>query len=93
MDKFYQALEDAKRGVTATNGDYGYFVTLGELIDHGGKDEFFRKTKGGKVGGLVYYGLEYDRSDRAYYADCYNNVGHHSGALHRSTIVFIGFDF
>ena len=90
LERFYNSLREP---VEANNGDYGYFVTVGELLENGGKDEFFRKVKGGKVSKNVYYGLEYDRSEKAYFADCYTNVSMHSGALKKSTVVFIGFDF
>ena len=42
LEKFYNKLEEGGRGVVANNGDYGYFVTLAELIKNGGRDEFFR---------------------------------------------------
>lgn len=90
--KWYKFLETLE-GVEANNGDYGYFVTVGDLLDNGGRNEFFRRVRGGKVLRNVYYGLEYDRSEKAYYADCYTNPCTHSGALKRSDVVFIGFDF
>lgn len=92
--KWYKFVETLKEPVEANNGDFGYFVTIGDLLDNGGRNEFFRKvSRGGKVLRNVYYGLEYDRGEKAYYADCYTNSCIHSGALKRSDVVFIGFDF
>ena len=93
MTKFSRWFDTLGEPVEANNGDFGYFVTLGELLENGGKNEFFRKVRSGKVSRNVYYGLEYDRSEKAYYADCYTNVSIHSGALKKSAVVFIGFDF
>lgn len=93
LDRFYTALEETGRGVTASNGDYGYFVTVGELLSHGGADEFFRKVRGGKVSRAVYSGLTYDRSWRAYFADCWQDISRNSGEMSKSDVIFIGFDF
>lgn len=93
LDKFYTKLETEKRGVYANNGDYGYFVTIAELLKNGGEDEFFRKTRGGKVSRNVYCGLCYDRSEKAYFAECWNDCSSHSGALKKNDIVFFGFTY
>lgn len=95
LEHFYMNLEQNNRGIEANNGDYGYFVTIEELLKNGGADEFFRKVRKSdkKVSRAVYQGLEYDKSDRAYYADCYTDYSHHSGALKKTDIVFIGFTF
>lgn len=90
LERFYNSLGEP---VEANNGDFGYFVTVGDLLENGGENEFFRKVKGGKVSRNVYCGLEYDRSDKAYYAGCYTNMSMHSGSMKKSTVVFIGFDF
>lgn len=95
LERFYMNLEQNNRGIEANNGDYGYFVTVEELLKNGGKDEFFRKVRKSdkKVSRAVYQGLIYDKSDKAYYADCYTDCFHHSGALKKFDIVFIGFTF
>ena len=95
LEKFYNKLEEGGRGVVANNGDYGYFVTLAELIKNGGRDEPFRKIRKSdmKVSNNVYYCLEYDKSEKGYYADCYTNPSTHSGLLKKDTIIFIGFTF
>ena len=92
LERFYNSLGEP---VEANNGDLGYFVTVGELIENDGHEEFFRKVRKAdkKVSKAVFYGLEYDRADKAYYADCWNDVGHHSGPLKKTDVVFIGFDF
>ena len=91
MERFYNSLGEP---VDANNGDFGYFVTVSDLIKNGGKDEFFRKVRADrKVSKAVFYGLEYDKSDRAYYADCWNDCSSHSGPLKKTDVVFIGFDF
>ena len=92
IERFYNSLGEP---VQANNGEYGYFVTVENLIKHDGNKEFFRKVRksGGKVSKAVFYGLEYDRSDRAYYASNFYNLGSHSGPLKKTDIVFIGFDF
>ena len=92
IERFYNSLGEP---VQANNGDFGYFVTVGELIENGGENEFFRKVRKSdkKVSNAVFYGLEYDRSDRAYYASNFYNLGSHSGPLKKTDVVFIGFDF
>lgn len=92
IERFYNSLGEPTE---ASNGDLGYFVTVGDLVKNGGEDEFFRKVRKSdkKVSKSVFYGLEYDKSDRAYYADCWNDCGHHSGPLKKTDVVFIGFDF
>ena len=92
IERFYNSLGEPTE---ASNGDLGYFVTVGDLVKNGGEDEFFRKVRKSdkKVSKVVFYGLEYDKCDRAYYADCWNDCGHHSGPLKKTDVVFIGFDF
>ena len=92
IERFYSSLGEPTR---ANNGDYGYFVTVGDLVKNGGADEFFRKVRKSdkKVSKTVFYGLEYDRSDRAYYASNFYDLGNHSGPLKKTDVVFIGFDF
>ena len=92
IERFYNSLGEP---VQANNGDYGYFVTVGDLVKNGGEDEFFRKVRksDGKVSKSVFCGLEYDRADKAYYADCWNDCSSHSGSLKKTDVVFIGFDF
>lgn len=92
IERFYSSLGEP---VQASNGDYGYFVTVDDLVKNGGEDEFFRKVRKSdkKVSKSVFYGLAYDRADKAYYADCWNDAGHHSGPLKKTDVVFIGFDF
>ena len=92
MERFYNSLGEA---VEANNGDLGYFVTVGDLVKHDGADEFFRKVRksDGKVSKAVFYGLEYDRTDKAYYAANWYDVSSHSGPLKKTDVVFIGFDF
>ena len=92
IERFYNSLGEP---VEANNGDFGYFVTIGQLLENGGKDEFFRKVckSGKKVSKDVFYGLEYDRMERAYFADCWNDCSSNSGPLKKNDIVFIGFDF
>ena len=92
IERFYNSLGEP---VEANNGDFGYFVTIGQLLENGGKDEFFRKVRKAdkKVSKAVFYGLEYDKSERAYFADNWNDCSSHSGPLKKNDIVFIGFDF
>lgn len=92
IERFYNSLGEPTE---ASNGDYGYFVTVEDLVKNGGEDEFFRKVRKSdkKVSKSVFYGLEYDRADRAYYAASWNDCSHHSGPLKKTDIVFIGFDF
>ena len=92
MQRLYNRLGEA---VQANNGEYGYFVTVEDLIKHDGRDEFFRKVRksDGKVSKAVFYGLEYDKCDRAYYAANWNDCSSHSGPLKKTDVVFIGFDF
>ena len=42
IERFYNSLGEP---VEANNGDLGYFVTVGELIENGGEDEFFSESK------------------------------------------------
>ena len=95
LEQFYLTLEKEGRGETTSNGDYGYFVTIAELLGNGGRNEFFRKVRktDKKVSKAVYKCLEYDKTDKAYYADCYSDVSRHSGAMKKSDVVFIGFTF
>ena len=92
MQRLYNRLGEA---IQANNGEYGYFVTVEDLIKHDGRDEFFRKVRksDGKVSKAVFYGLEYDKSERAYYAANWNDCSSHSGPLKKTDVVFIGFDF
>lgn len=92
IERFYNSLGEP---VQASNGDFGYFVTVGDLVKNGGEDEFFRKVRKSdkKVSGTVFFGLTYDNSERAYFADNWYDVSHHSGALKKTDIVFVGFDF
>ena len=92
IERFYNSLGEP---IEANNGDLGYFVTIGQLLENGGKDEFFRKVRKAdkKVSKAVFYGLEYDKCDRAYYADNWNDCSSHSGPLKKTDVVFIGFDF
>ena len=92
IERFYNSLGEPMQ---ANNGDYGYFVTVGDLIKNGGSDEFFRKVRKSdkKVSKSVFYGLEYDKTERAYFADNWHDVSSHSGALKKTDVVFIGFDF
>lgn len=92
IERFYNSLGEP---VQASNGDFGYFVTVGDLVKNGGSDEFFRKVRKSdrKVSKSVFCGLTYDRADKAYYAANWYDVSSHSGALKKTDIVFIGFDF
>ena len=92
MQRLYNRLGEA---IQANNGEYGYFVTVEDLIKHDGHDEFFRKVRksDGKVSKAVFYDLEYDRTDKAYYAANWNDCSSHSGPLKKTDVVFIGFDF
>ena len=92
MQRLYSRLGEA---VQANNGEYGYFVTVGDLVKNDGQEEFFRKVRksDGKVSKAVFYGLEYDKGDHAYYAANWNDCSSHSGPLKKNDIVFIGFDF
>ena len=92
IERFYNSLGEP---VEVNNGDFGYFVTIGQLLENGGKDEFFRKVRKSdkKVSKAVFYGLEYDKSERAYFADNWNDCSSHSGPLKKTDVVFIGFDF
>lgn len=96
LEKFYESLMNHE--TTAKNGDLGYLVTVGELLENGGRDEFFRTVRRHKDGSFsvsrnVYQGIEWDRENRAYYAGCFTDYCHNSPDLKKSTIVFIGFDF
>ena len=92
MQRLYNRLGEA---VQANNGEYGYFVTVEDLIKHDGQEEFFRKVRksDGKVSKAVFCGLEYDKMERAYFADNWNDCSSHSGPLKKTDVVFIGFDF
>ena len=92
MERFYNSLGEPTE---ANNGDLGYFVTIGQLLENGGKDEFFRKVRksGKKVSKDVFYGLEYDRTERAYFGHSCYDISKDSGALKKTDVVFIGFDF
>ena len=92
IERFYNSLGEP---VQANNGDYGYFVTVGDLVKNGGENEFFRKVRKSdkKVSKAVFYGLEYDKCDRAYYAANWDDCSSHSGPLKKTDVVFIGFDF
>ena len=96
LEKFYESLINQE--VIARNGDMGYLVTVGELLENGGRNEFFRTVKKHKDGTFsvsrnVYQGLEWDRSTRTYWAECFTDYCHSSPDLKKSTVVFIGFDF
>ena len=96
FEKFYESLMNHE--ATARNGDLGYLVTVDELLENGGRDEFFRTVKKHKDGTFsvsrnVYRGIEWDRENRVYYADCYTDCTHISPDLKKNTVVFIGFDF
>ena len=96
FEKFYESLMNHE--VTAKNGDLGYLVTVGELLENGGRNEFFRTVKKHKDGTFsvsrnVYQGIEWDRSTRTYWAGCFTNYCYNSPDLKKSTVVFIGFDF
>lgn len=96
MEKLYTALMGHE--LTASNGDMGYLVTVETLLNNGGRNEFFRTVRRKKSGGFsvsrnVYQGIEYDRENRVYYADCYTDCTHNSPDLKKTTLVFIGFDF
>lgn len=92
IERFYNSLGEP---VEANNGDFGYFVTVGDLVKNGGADEFFRKVRKSdkKVSKSVFCGLEYDKMERAYYAANWNDCSSHSGPLKKTDVVFIGFDF
>ena len=92
IERFYNSLGEP---VEANNGDLGYFVTVGDLVKNGGKDEFFRKVRksGRKVSKDVFYGLEYDRTERAYFGHSCYDISKDSGPLKKTDVVFIGFDF
>ena len=95
MSKIQRLYNRIGEAIQANNGEYGYFVTVEDLIKHDGRDEFFRKVRksDGKVSKVVFYGLEYDRTDKAYYAANWNDCSSHSGPLKKTDVVFIGFDF
>lgn len=42
--KWYKFL-DTLPEVEANNGDFGYFCTVGDMLDNGGRDDFFRTWK------------------------------------------------
>ncbi len=92
IERFYNSLGEP---VQANNGEYGYFVTVGDLVKNGGYKEFFRKVRksGRKVSKDVFYGLEYDRTERAYFGHSCYDISSHSGPLKKTDVVFIGFDF
>ena len=92
IERFYNSLGEPTE---ANNGDFGYFVTIGQLVENGGKDEFFRKVRKSdkKVSKAVFYGLEYDRTERAYFGHSCYDISKDSGPLKKNDIVFIGFDF
>lgn len=92
IERFYNSLGEPTQ---ASNGEYGFFVTLGDLLENGGKNEFFRKVRKSdkKVSKSVFYGLEYDRTARKYFASNWNDVSSDSGALKKTNIVFVGFNF
>lgn len=56
LERFYNSLGEPTE---ANNGDFGYFVTIGDLVKNGGSDEFFRKVRKSdkKVSKSVFYGL------------------------------------
>ena len=96
LEKFYASLMNHE--TTTKNGDLGYLVTVGELLENGGRDEFFRTVKKHKDGSFsvsrnIYYDIEWDKENRVYFADCYTDCTHISPDLKKSTVVFIGFDF
>ena len=92
IERFYNSLGEP---IQANNGDYGYFVTVEDLIKHDGNKEFFRKVRKSddKVSKAVFYGLEYDRTERAYFGHSYYDISKDSGLLKKTDVVFIGFDF
>ena len=94
--KWYKFL-DTLPEVEASNGDFGYYCTVGDMLDNGGRDEFFRTVRGKgerrQVSRNVYYNLEYDRLNGFWYADCYTDVCRNSPEMSRETVVFVGFDF
>lgn len=96
LEKFYTQLSGKE--VIATNTEEGYIVTVGELLENGGREEFFRVVRKKKEGRFavsrnIYYDIQYDYSDRCYYAECYNDACYISGKLHKDTLIFIGFIF
>lgn len=96
IEKFYDTLMNQE--VTATNGDMGYLVTVGDLLENGGRNEFFKTVRRHKDGSFsvsrnVYRDIQWDRSSRAYWAECFNDYCYNSPELKKSTVVFIGFDF
>lgn len=96
LEKFYESLMGNE--IVAKNGDMGYIVTVSQLIQNGGRDEFFRTVRHSKSGEImvsrnVYSGLEYDRAERKYFADCWNDSCYTSPMLKKEAEIFIGFDF
>ena len=92
IERFYNSLGEP---IQANNGDYGYFVTVEDLIKHDGHEEFFcffcKSDR--KVSKAVFYGLEYDRTERAYFGHSCYDISKDSGPLKKTDVVFIGFDF
>lgn len=93
IERFYLKLEQEKKGITLKNGEYGYIVTIGELIKNGGRNEYFRKIRGNRISKDVYAILLYDCSDKRYYAECCTDSCKFSGPLTKESLVFIGFTF
>lgn len=84
--------------VTATNGEIGYLCTIGDLLNNGGRNDFFRWARKCKNGDIivshnVYKNLQYDRQSRTYYANCYTNACMNSPNFTKKSLVFIGFTF
>ena len=95
-NKWYNFL-DTLPEVEANNGDIGYYCTVGDMLDNGGRDDFFRTVRGKgerrQVSRNVYCNLEYDRENRFWYADCYTDICRNSPEMSRNTVVFVGFNF
>ena len=81
--------------ISAPDGEQGYIITVEQLLRmRDGRTAFFRKvSRSGKIQSAVYQGLQYDRSMRAYFAPCWDDISHDSGPLHKSSKVFIGFTY
>ena len=71
--------------VEGPNGACGYIVTVEQLLlsPHGRGAFFHKVSRSGKILRVVYHGLQYDRSMRAYYATNWDDVSKNSGPLRK----------
>lgn len=96
LEKFYLSISGQE--IISKDGQTGYIVPVSALLENGGKNEFFRTVRRSKNGEIlvsksVFRGIEYDRGEKKYIADCYDGPAYASPLLSKYSKIFIGFTF